>query len=484
MISHLLSKFSISLVVGFLLMMSPSVNFSILSKNEFHDDQRILVFFCLILTAALFFLRLISVKFFLLKVNINNIYIYLIFICLGVFSSLTAYSPRYALYECASFTLFVMLAWLIATEFYENKDFILDHILILCGMGCALYLFRVMLVYIWVLQAKIQPDPSEFILGFSNIRFFNHTQTISLPLLALLVLHSFNKNTVYCRVLISLWWMLLFASGGRGTFIGLLSGLIFVMAWHPRQALPWCRVMLTSAFAGLIAYIIFYIFIPSLAGLQPFGFLTEVAKRSFNSPDSSRIALWQRAFEMIIAHPLLGAGPLHFAHYGQSVRNGAHPHNWILQIASEWGLPALFCISTLIFVSLKKLMLIKNSIKIDDLKNQATLTALLATGVAILVDGMVSGLIVMPLSQLWITLYIGCAWGWAQAILKPAKYQIQLGLGIGVRIGLGVMIFVASVFLIKGLFPEILDLRAHEKLQLETYPGINLNPRVWSAGFF
>ena len=46
----------------------------------------------------------------------------------------------------------------------------------------------------------------------------------------------------------------------------------------------------------------------------------------------------------------------------------------------------------------------------SDAANQAMLTCWLATGAAILLDGLVSGLLVMPVSQLWLAIYAGLAW--------------------------------------------------------------------------
>ena len=258
-----------------------------------------------------------------------------------------------------------------------------------------------------------------------------------------------------------------------------------VLVWRRRQALPWCRVMLLSGIAGFGAYVVFYILVPLSIGLQPFGFFTEVAQRSVADLSSNRWPLWLSAWEMIVSHPWLGVGPLHFAHYSRDVQIAAHPHNWVLQIASEWGIPAFFCLNAMLLMSLRKLLRTARLIAIDDLKNQAMLTVWLATGVAIVVDGLVSGLIVMPASQLWIALYIGCAWGWASTFPdahRAEAFKLRAGARIVLMAGVVLLIY----FVMNGLFPEILDLPSHniKNLQDQIHPGASLKPRLWGAGYF
>jgi O-antigen ligase len=49
----------------------------------------------------------------------------------------------------------------------------------------------------------------------------------------------------------------------------------------------------------------------------------------------SRWTLWRISMEAALAHPLLGIGPMHFAYVDNG--EGAHPHNFWLQLAAEWG---------------------------------------------------------------------------------------------------------------------------------------------------
>lgn len=482
--------YSIPLVVSVMVVLGPLTSTSLgLTNSGYHDDQRVLEVLCLSLGALLLILNLWCDKPVWVSTGKPIAGLMAIFFIFGFFSSVVAYSPRYALYEWSSFGLLLLLAGVIANEVARNLKQQLDLVLLVLGLGCALYVFNVALVYVWVLQSGMQPDVSEFIVGFNNYRFFNHVQTISFPLLGLLTLRSGQQSAAaknpahYWWVLLSLWWMLLLVSSGRGTFVGILTGIIMVFFWRGRQALPWCRIMLFSAMAGLAAYGVFFLLLPMLMGLQPFWFLNEIVERSIANPGSSRGALWQRAIEMTMSHPLLGAGPLHFAHYGRDINNGAHPHSWPLQIATEWGIPALLSLSAVVFIAFRKLLDSARMIALNDLQNQAVLTTWLATGIAILTDGLVSGLIVMPSSQLWIVIYIGCAWGWTSSFAQDGSAEKSM-VSIKIKIGLSFLILIMILFLGKGLWPEIIDLQGRQDRESELNPGMRLAPRIWGSGYF
>ncbi|NKI71929.1 hypothetical protein GN109_21120 [Collimonas pratensis] len=100
-------------------------------------------------------------------------------------------------------------------------------------------------------------------------------------------------------------------------------------------------------------------------------------------------------------------------------------------------------------------------------------------------DGMVSALIVMPTSQLWIALYLGCAWGWIVSI-KPVQEKAVIRLSMPFRAG-GVVVMLAAIyFLANGLWPEILNLPLYEEqnLQKNIYANPVYRPRIWLGGYF
>ena len=477
-----------SILVVFAAAISPLWPFSIVEGGGFHDNQRIIEISCLVLTALFGATLLIrSGREDLRQIFDRRIIFFLFwFFLLGLASSVFAYSPRHALFEWAGFLLLLTMSALIASEIRAKGQAWLDKILLFCGLGAAVYIVIEAVVYIVAINAGGQPSNSFLIYGFDNYRFLNHVQTVTLPLLGLLICRSGNgKQKIFAWGVASSWWALLFVPAGRGTLLGLAAGVCAAWFCLRSDAKPWCRVMLWSGLAGLGIYVLFYVLIPLSLGLHPFGFLSSVIERTIENPDSSRWSLWVRAWQITLAHPWLGAGPLHFAHFGRDVQLGAHPHNWMLQIACEWGIPALLALAAAIVLGFKKLLAARQYLLPTDVRNHLTLAAWLTTGVAILVDGLVSGLIVMPTSQLWIAVYIGCCWGWVASI-TPAQRDSTLRLSMAVRFsglaGLVMLIY----FLGNGMWPEIRNLSLHEEqnLQKERYAHPVPRPRIWRAGYF
>jgi putative inorganic carbon (hco3(-)) transporter len=479
-------KMPMSLLTCIIFCISPFLPFQAWFDAGFHNKQRIIEVVFLGFYPLLMLLKILYIRQINIEVQKGALCFLYLFFLLGFFSCLYAYSIRYAFFEWSSFILLITLAWAISKEINIKENSSLYFILIFCGIGCAFYLFNEILLYISVMLIGAQPSVMDLIFGFDNYRFLNHTQTVSLPLLGLLVLGAKRSSKQYWFwfVVASLWWTTLFVSAGRGTFIGVAAGGGMALFFRRTAAMPWCRMMLCTCLTGFIAYLFFYLVLPELRGLEPFGLAQNVMQRTLDSPTSGRLPLWRFAWGMILQHPWLGAGPLHFAHYGTVVGIAAHPHNWILQIASEWGIPALLCMAAAIAMAYRSLLHTAQYIQPDDLNAQAALSTWLATGTAILVDGLVSGLIVMPTSQLWIALYLGCAWGWTIEVSPKSGTQFSIrfkGRFLGI-----VAIMSALLLLWAGLYPEILDLNSREETAMKAglYPNNLLLPRVWRAGFF
>ena len=478
--------------LGALIFASPLVPFRMLSGTGYHDGQRMATSLYCLFGGLVLILRLLQRQRFPQLIGKQVLLLFGLFWSAGFISSIGAYSPRHAFYEWASLAVLFLMGWMIATEVRGGCNGLIDRILLLCGTGCSLYIFQALVVYVSALVIRQQPDPRDLIVGFDNYRFLNHIQTISLPLLGILAVGSFGLRKPsyfkppYWFVILVLWWMLAFVSAGRGTFLGVWVGMLVMLVLYPRQAWPWFRVLSLSCGAGLLAYLLFYWLIPHFVGLQPFGFFLEVVQRTAADPDSGRWPLWQRALELALSHPWLGVGPLHFAHHSQDLKIAAHPHNAVLQIAAEWGLPALIALNALVLRGGHALQRAGRVTLPMDLRNQTLFSAFAATGVSTLVDSFVSGLVVMPSSQLWITLYIGCAWGWAAShtsICETKKFVPSSGVCYGLAAG----ILMLLIFNARGLWPEILDLPRHESesqaLRFQREES-HFTPRIWRAGYF
>ena len=419
--------FLATIFLGLIVATSPLIPFQALSGTGYHDGQRIVTSFYLIVCMFSFCWRLVCGTSVLVLNTKLSIAILVFFWGLGFISSIVSYSPRHALYEWSNLLMLFFVSWMIATDIAYHSSNFLDRMLLLCGAGCSLYIFQAVVAYVSFIVVGLQPDPQDLIVGFDNYRFLNHVQTISLPLLGILAIRGFKTNTSayisskYWFLILTLWWMLTFVSGGRGTFLSVWLGMLVVISLYFRKAWPWFRIMSLSCALGLITYMFFYWFVPCLFDLQPFGLLLNIVERTVADPGSSRWPLWQRAIELTASHPWLGVGPLHFAHFSQDLKIAAHPHNFLLQIAAEWGLPALTIFIMLIISGICALVSVGHVISPIDFRNQTLHAAFAATAISIFIDCLVSGLMVMPTSQLWIATYVGCSWGWIASQTKSNK---------------------------------------------------------------
>lgn len=450
-----------------------------------HDDQRILQLALFAIFALTALLGWRSDTMVVLPEQRALRWSLLAFFLLGAIASASSLSPRHAFLEESIFLMLLMLALCVAREIAHDSKRNTLLALKACAVGCALYSLAVVVVYLTSIIFGKQPEVSDFTPGFNNIRFFNHAQTISLPLLVLLF--ALTKPSAKGRwayfSLAAFWWTLLFVTAGRGTFFGLMAGCVGVAVLRRKHAGVYFRAMLLSALAGLAAYYFFFVAIPRMLGQANFGLMADVVQRSVADPASLRGTLWQRALDLIAAHPWFGVGPLHYAHYAIDVQNGAHPHDWILQIGAEWGLPALGCLFSAIALALWGLVRTSAFIAVEDSDNQTMLAAWITTGLAILVDGLVSGSIVMPVSQMFIALYIGLAAGWAMSFKTaqrtqpyPASRRVLGAVLLLTAMG-GMAICVAPDIRSRGMHPT-------DPAKDALWYRAELHPRIWMAGYF
>jgi O-antigen ligase len=403
------------------------------------------------------------------------------FFVLGLVGSVAAFSPRLALFEVASLFLLYLWATQVGDEIARRGLPALRGVLQVTAAIAILYSVQFAVAYASALCFGNELVPDDFSTGFSNFRFFNHVQTPMLPLFVLLCCLTPRADRLrpLWLALTAYWWMALVATTGRGTFLGIAAGCVIAAAVLRGRALPYLRMAIFTLALGLVAYFILLVVIPIWAdapGMRSFSYTVE---RTAANPASGRMILWQRAAELIAHHPWLGVGPMHFAHHANDLRIGAHPHDWILQFASEWGLPALGCLVASIAFALHALLRAGKHVDDADRPNQAVFAAMLVSAVAVLVDGLVSGLFVMPQSQLAIALYLGCAIGWARSTMPAPVPRQTLRPGSIVLVG-------AAMAAIAVVWPEALARIGHQPLTpAEALAnGKDHLPRLWDTGYF
>ena len=408
------------------------------------------------------------------------------FLVLGVVSSAFAASSRHAILEVATVLMLLLVAAAVAIELARGGRPALLATLRLLAAGSAVYAVKVLAILLSGLAVGAQVGVMDLTPGFSNYRFLNHAQTISLPLLVLLCALE-DPRSRWARLwwsVAAFWWALLFVTSGRGTMLGLLAGGAVAYTVGRQHVRPFARAMLLSALAGAIVYALVFVVLPFVAGVEPPGLLSRVVDRTLDNPTSSRLELWQLAAELTAAHPWIGAGPLHYAH--ASLReNAAHPHNLVFQVAAEWGLPALACLGLAVTLGFRRLLGARRLIAANDIANHTIHAALLATGVAIVVDSLVSGVLVMPVSQLLVALYLGCAAGWVATLGTAAVEAARPGGGWRNAVG-AVLLLAAISGIAFGVGPGIVRIVTGEQVPPaeEAWYPTHLKPRFWNAGHF
>lgn len=406
------------------------------------------------------------------------------FFVLGTLSAAAAFSPRFAAFEVANLFLLYMLATMVAAELARNGQPALLLVLRCLGGICAFYVFLFIVAYVGGLSLGIPLALDDFTTNFSNIRFFNHAQTSTLPLLILLCYLTPRASRLrwLWMAVATYWWMALYATTGRGTLLGMAAGCTAVAVLARRRAVPYLRQVAVTAALGLLAYFFFLTILPVLLGAEGMRSFSYAFDRTAADPASGRAPLWRLAAALIGQHPWLGVGPMHFAHYTGHLHIAAHPHDWLLQIAVEWGLPALACLLVVVAFGLRALLRAGARVRHDDTANQAIFAALLTGAVAILVDGLVSGIFVMPQSQLAVVLYLGCAIGWHR-IVGPATITAAGSVRYGVS---AVCIVAAMAGVIAGAWPGAAA-RLHGVEMTPAEQAVNTGtqwPRLWKAGYF
>jgi O-antigen ligase len=355
----------------------------------------------------------------------------------------------------------------------------------LAGIGSSVYAAIVFFIALIEVASGSNLMATQLFFGYDSYRFYNHVQTVALPLAALLALGgiSARARAVGWLALI-LGFALLLLSTGRATSLGLIAGCAVTLLLFRRSALRYVAAMVAGAAAGALAYGSLMYALPWALKLPPpAALLDDVAG---TGSYKARLFLWRLAVDYIRESPWLGIGPMHYAHRVNV--EGAHPHNVYLQVAAEWGVPMLLLV---LAVSLWALWRFSQRIRAcGDAAEQSMGIGLFAGCVAVAVDGFFSGNFVMPVSQMWIAFLIGLSIAWCRSQapktievttgLKPPPSWYRAG-----RVAIAAALVGSQLWLFYNVYPEAAHLSEHlDHVQNDLAPNPRTNPRFWSHGWF
>ena len=322
---------------------------------------------------------------------------------LGLVSSLLAHQPLWALTEWA---LMITCGVIVAAfaRLRRNGDQTLDQalilfVLLLCLIKTLQYGYAGVLAFT---SGEPTLDTDLLLSGFSNKRFYGQFQTFTLPLLALPLLLASTSRLARGLVftLLCAWWLIAISGGTRGTWLG-IGVVAVVLAFLGGAGRRWLIWQLAALCGGLFLYWLLFTVLARYLGIE----IASLSNDRLTTSLSGREVIWWQAWDMLRERPWLGFGPMHFADIANPV--AAHPHQAILQWASEWGVPSALCVSLLALRGgWATLMVIRRQGPAGSSQDLLRL-CLFAALMSATVQAMVDGVIVMPYSQLWLALVVG-----------------------------------------------------------------------------
>jgi O-antigen ligase len=326
--------------------------------------------------------------------------------------------------------------------------------------------------------AAFQRTGAIELFGYSHFRFYNHVQVVVVPLTVAVAAFGMSARWRWvARIGAAASLALLFHSFSRAAVLAMAAALVVVIvgslrhrALLGRSGRRWVLEAVGAAALGAALVVL-------LASLQSTGPGPAFNPQITGSRDESnleRLSVLRFALGQWAEAPLWGVGPMHLA--GMRGMIAAHPHNAWLQVAAEWGTLALLGVAAAASVAARRLW---RTLATAPQEHSAWGLVLLATGVAVGVDGLFSGNFVMPMSQLWIALLAGAwlAW-WRELPGRTAPPAPVLG-----RPVVAAMLAV-QVWLVLSIAPEARQLSAHLQALEQRYPNTVVNPRFWSHGWF
>lgn len=388
------------------------------------------------------------------------------FVALGVVSALASQIPLAAFAEISMFVLLSTLVMLTATLTASQPERMAQAARYGAMLIASAHALSVLVRLFASLDLGKGVDLSVFMLGYANPRFSSALYAVLMPFVAAVAIDTRERGLLRIAAFTALCalWTINLGLGTRGIWFAYLVAVPLVsLVFGVRSVVRIVGVIATAAAVGLALFLTITIASPSEVGTSgSFAVPTERLQSL-----TSREVLWGLSWDAITANPLLGLGPMHFAALKSHV--GAHPHNWPLQIASEWGLPAL---ATLLFVLIRALLRTRSGLLSE---TPGGINAALAMAVA-LAYGLVDGNLVMPVSQTAVALIIGLTLGSVTAL--PGFRQLS-----GWREVANLTVTVASAVVIVSYSVPSLEDQARTKLIFRTdYPGEWLTPRFWEQG--
>jgi len=393
---------------------------------------------------------------------------------LGLLSVAAAPSWFYAATEVGHFVLLFVLAGVVATVVRQSSERAEAVLLGAVVLSALLYAVHFSVSYAMSVAWPALDVGRESISGFANTRHFNQYQTWTLPLLGATVLAVPARRRGVQGVvffLTALWWTLILASNVRGTVVAMGFAAVGVGVLFRNRAVRWLGVQAAAFVAGAVLYYIAFYLVGETA--------PQVANRLAQEGGYVwRLERWTTCLEMAATHPWLGAGPMHFAWAPFRLASGAHPHNALMQWLAEWGVLSTALVSGLILWAGVRWLRQERNGNATSNTDTAVRVGLVASVVAATAHAMVSGLLVMPVSQVLL------AWtgGWAWGRYRHAGAGAFPGRSAKRHLVFGFVIVAATAMVTSSLW-DLSTIAERRTAYRETTDRSRFSPRYWQQGY-
>lgn len=249
---------------------------------------------------------------------------------------------RYQYVESVLFFIYFVSCALVgySLSLSSNLFRILRVSIIVIAVACFFYAAMTLTVYVFAIMDGFSKIDELIPWGFVNIRYWSHIATWLLPLfpVCLFLVKQEGFSIWKCGLVLTsgVWWWILFLSSSRGSFIGLVIGMLVVLFVFGRSSFLWLKQFILLAALGLAFWLVLSFLIPSLV-------FDEIHLRELKGHTSGRLVLWQEAWVMSLRNFPFGMGSqswltheIFTESYFQS-KKFAHPHNMYLFWAAEYG---------------------------------------------------------------------------------------------------------------------------------------------------
>ena len=298
---------------------------------------------------------------------------------------------------------------------------------------------------------------------FSNPRFLGQTLSWVLPFSVLPSL-IFKKNKALSALLLLIpvgLWQMFWMGQSKALYLELLLTAIFIplLFRNQKKSLgPYLKAQGLALVLGLLLYLVLYHWGLSL----PERTIEE------NAGDSGRFAIWRFTLALASQHPWFGVGHLNFVHYSVELFNISHPHNAFLWIFVEWGWPAGGIFLLMVIWGLIQWLRFSKPPNTGSI----ALSAALISG---LINAEFSGTLLMPVSQIFLSIVVGLSLG----VYQQGRYGSEPNAPVPLLFYffLKGLIIVMTVLMLKGLFPVILHLPEQEQAACEQAIDLKYNSR-------